>query len=104
MSLLLYRLGHACVRHRWIVIAVWAVILVGTVAAVRAIGAETSNNVTLPGTGSTEATDLLDEYLPKDANGTNPVVFEATSGKVTDASRKQAIEAANRALLDTPEI
>jgi putative drug exporter of the RND superfamily len=104
MSLLLYRLGHACVRHRWIVIAVWAVILVGTVAAVRAIGAETSNNVTLPGTGSTEATDLLDEYLPKDANGTNPVVFEATSGKVTDASRKQAIEAANRALLDAPDV
>jgi putative drug exporter of the RND superfamily len=104
MSLLLYRLGHGCVRHRWIVIAVWAVILVGTVAAVRAIGAETSNNVTLPGTGSTEATDLLDEYLPKDANGTNPVVFEATSGKVTDASRKQAIEAANRALLDAPDV
>jgi putative drug exporter of the RND superfamily len=104
VSLLLYRLGHACVRHRWIVIAVWAVVLVGTVAAVRAIGAETSNNVTLPGTGSTEATDLLDEYLPKDANGTNPVVFEATSGRVTDASRKQAIKAANRALLDAPDV
>ena len=98
MSLLLYRIAHFCVRRRKPVIALWLVLLVGVVAGVQALGAQTSDDLTLPGTGSTDATDLLDEYLPKQANGTNPVVFEATSGKITDASKKQAIQDANKAL------
>jgi putative drug exporter of the RND superfamily len=104
MSLLLYRIARFCVRHKRVVIPVWLVLLVGVVAGVQVLGAQTSNDLTLPGTGSTEATDLLDEYLPKEANGTNPVVYEATSGKVTDAARKQAIQAANRALEDAPDV
>ncbi|HEX6115748.1 MAG TPA: MMPL family transporter [Solirubrobacterales bacterium] len=104
MSLFLYRLAHACVRHRKVVIPLWLVLIVGVVAGVQAVGAQTSDDLTLPGTGSTEATDLLDEYLPKEANGTNPVVFEATSGKVTDSGRKQAIQDANKALEKAPDV
>ena len=104
LSLALYKLAHACVRHRKLVLAIWFVVLVGTVGLVKVVGAQTSNNVTLPGTGSTEATDLLDEYLPKQANGSNPVVFVATSGKVTDAEKKKAIKDANTALLKAPDV
>ena len=72
MSLLLYRISHFCTRHKRIVFPLWLLLLVGVVVGVKAVGGQTSNNLTLPGTGSTEATDLLDENLPKQANGTNP--------------------------------
>jgi putative drug exporter of the RND superfamily len=104
MSLLLYRLGHACARHRRVVLAIWLVVLVASVLLVRAVGTETSDDLTLPGTGSTEATDLLDEYLPKQANGTNPVVFEATTGKVTDGRNRDAIKAAVKSLDRAPDV
>ena len=77
MSLLLYRLGHLCARRHLLVIAIWVVAVAGVVAAARALGAQTSDNLTLPGTGSTAATDLLDDKLPKQANGTVPIVLES---------------------------
>ena len=104
MSLLLYRISHFCTRHKRIVFPLWLLLLVVVIFGVKAVGAQTSNDLTLPGTGSTEATDLLDEYLPKEANGTNPVVFKASSGKVTDATKKKAIQDANTALLKAPDV
>jgi RND superfamily putative drug exporter len=92
MSLLLYRIGHFCARHRWPVLTTWLVIVVGVAVAAREVGAVTSDNLTLPGTGSTEATDLLDERLPKDANGSVPIVLEASSGKLTDGSNSRAVD------------
>ncbi|GIK77669.1 MAG: MMPL family transporter [Acidobacteria bacterium] len=92
MSLLLYRLSHLCTGHRRIVLAAWAVLIAAMIAAVATVGARTSDNLTLPGTGSTEATDLLDRYLPDQANGTNPIALEVTSGKLTDRGNESAID------------
>jgi len=79
-------------RHRRIVVAAWVVALAALIAAVAAVGAQTSDDLTLPGTGSTDATDLLDRYLPEQANGTNPIVLAVTSGKLTDAGNEKAID------------
>ena len=92
MSLLLYRLSHLCTRHRRIVVLIWGALLVALGFIVASVGAKTSDNLTLPGTGSTEATDLLDRYLPEEANGTNPIVLEVTTGKLTDSANKQVID------------
>ena len=67
MSALLYRLGHFCVRHHRAVLAVWAVIFIGLIALTAVIGKPTNSNVTLPGTGSTEATNLLDRQAAEGA-------------------------------------
>jgi RND superfamily putative drug exporter len=104
VSLLLYRLSHLCMRHRRTVVAIWVALLVGLVALVASVGAETSDNLTLPGTGSTEATDLLDRYLPEEANGTNPIVLEVTSGKLTDGANKKAIDSVVKAYQHEPGI
>ena len=92
MSLALYRLSHLCMRHRRIVVAAWVVALAALIAAVASVGAQTSDDLTLPGTGSTDATDLLDRYLPEQANGTNPIVLEVTNGKLTDAGNEKVID------------
>ena len=92
MSLLLYKLSHLCMRHRRIVVGTWAGLIVVMVALVAWVGAQTSDDLTLPGTGSTEATDLLDRYLPEEANGTNPIVLEVESGKLTDSANEKAVK------------
>ncbi len=98
MSGALYRLGHFCVRRRRPVVALWCVFIVGVVAAVVILGAQTSNNLTLPGTGSTKATDLLAKYLPRDQFGTVPIVLVSDSGKLTDSANRKAVNATVKSL------
>ena len=69
MSLLLYKLSHLCMRHRRIVVGTWAGLIVVMVALVASVGAQTSDDLTLPGTGSTEATDLLAATCPRRRTG-----------------------------------
>ncbi|HEV2858267.1 MAG TPA: MMPL family transporter [Solirubrobacterales bacterium] len=80
----LYAIGRFCSRHHWPVIAAWVVLAVALIAIGTASGSKTSENLTLPGTGSTTATELLEDNLPERAYGSNPLVLEAPSGKLTD--------------------
>jgi RND superfamily putative drug exporter len=88
----LYRVGGFCSRHHWPVIAAWVIAVIAVALVANAAGEKTSDNLTLPGTGSTKAQDLLSNHLPTQANGTNPVVMKAESGKITDSKNKQAVE------------
>jgi RND superfamily putative drug exporter len=88
----LYRIGGFAARHPLVMIAVWIVIVAGTVIGANAAGRETNDNLDLPGTGSTEATDLLERGLPKEANGSNPIVLEVKTGKLTEGKNKTAIQ------------
>ena len=54
MARLLHRLGMLCARKPLVVIAVWFVLLFVVFGAVAKIGALTSNDLSLPGTGSQE--------------------------------------------------
>ncbi|HEY2715615.1 MAG TPA: MMPL family transporter [Solirubrobacterales bacterium] len=89
----LYAIGRFCSRHHWPVIGAWIVIAVALVAISSAAGSKTSENLTLPGTGSTISTELLEENLPEQAYGSNPMVFEAPAGKkLTEPKYATAIE------------
>ena len=94
MTGLLYATGRFCARHNRIVIATWVVLAVAVVLIANAAGTKNSDNLTLPGTGSTYAQDLLTGSLPAQAYGTNPVVMQAPDGqKVTsseDTSRRSS--------------
>jgi putative drug exporter of the RND superfamily len=94
MSLLLYRLGHLCARHRIAVTVLWAVVVLGIVIAAQAAGSRTSDDLSLPGSGSTRATDLLDKDLPKQANGTNPIVLESSQGRLDAGRNADAVKRA----------
>jgi len=50
------------------------------VAAAAVLGKPTSDDLTLPGSDSTKATDLLDAKLPSRANGSVPVSMDARIG------------------------
>ena len=104
MSRLLYRLGHFCGKHHQVVLGVWVIILVGTVIAGRVAGTASSDNLTLPGTDSTAATDILDESLPKQANGTNPIVVKTTSGTLDTGDNRKAVTATVKSLKKSPYV
>jgi RND superfamily putative drug exporter len=99
----LYAIGRFCSRHHYPVIAVWLVLAVALVAISSAAGSKTSENLTLPGTGSTIATELLEENLPEQAYGSNPLVFEAPAGKkLTEPKYAAAIEESAKELEALP--
>ncbi len=99
MAGVLNRLGRGCVRHHRLVVAVWVVSAIAIAMVANSVGRETSNNLRLPGTNSTDATDLLDAELPKQANGTNPVVLEAPQGdKLTSSANRKTVNATVKSL------
>ncbi len=87
----LYALGRFCSRHHYPVIGVWLVLAVVLVVAGQAGDSKTNDNLTLPGTGSTEATELLEEHLPKQAYGNNPLVIVSTGDRLTSPRYSEAI-------------
>jgi putative drug exporter of the RND superfamily len=100
----LYRIGRVCSKHYKLVIAVWVVIALGLVLAGRAAGDRTSDNLSLPGTGSTQATDLLEARLPDQANGTNPLVIQSSNGKLTDTKNEKAVNETVDEVRNTPHV
>src|SRR3954452_25264449 len=94
----LYAIGRFCSRHHYPVIAVWLIAAVALVIVGKASGDKTNDNLTLPGTGSTIATELLEDNLPEQAYGSNPLAFEAKSGKLTDPANAAAIEESDKRL------
>ena len=101
----LYSLGRVCVRHKWIVLAVWLVVFVGLAIGARSLGSDLSDNLKLPGTDSQKATDLLEDQLPDQANGTAPVTLRAPKGtKITDAKYADGINATVSALRKDPDV
>src|SRR6476661_7943968 len=96
---MLYRLGHLVAAHPVIVLVLWVAIAAGVTLTVKQVGANTDNNVSLPGTGSQAATDLLQAGFPPQQNGSNPIIFHIRgAGKVTDKDNKQAITDSYKAI------
>ena len=104
MAKLLYKLGLFTARHKWVVLGMWAVALVGAVLALKVIGAETNNNVRRPGTNSQKATDLLTRKVPPQQNGSSPVVFYSNTTKVTSKQNKQVIVTAYKTIKKLPHV
>src|ERR1700760_3201085 len=101
----LYRIGGFCSRHHWPVIGAWIVLAIALVAIGQASGSKTSENLTLPGTASTQATELLEEILPEQAYGSNPLVLEAPAGtKLTEPKYAKAVEETAANLEKLPDV
>jgi putative drug exporter of the RND superfamily len=88
----LYQLGRFCVRHRWIVAALWVALAIALLLGSRSAGSQTSDNISLPGADSQAAADVLKKQFPEQANGMVPISFEAPAGKkLTESAFKNAI-------------
>ncbi len=100
----LYAIGRFCSRHHWPVISLWLVVAVALVIVGQASGSKTSENLTLPGTDSTKATELLEDNLPEQAYGSNPLVMEAPRGALTESRYAGGVEETVKRLEALPEV
>ena len=75
---MLTRLARGCYRHRRLVLAGWGALLAGLLALTSAFGGEFVDDVTLPGSESQEALDLLEAHdFPTHAGESGQLVFNA---------------------------
>jgi putative drug exporter of the RND superfamily len=100
----LYAIGRFCARHHYPTLALWLLAAVVLVVAGKASGEKTNDNLTLPGTGSTRATELLEDNLPAQAYGSNPLAFESKGAPLTEASHAKAIEETVKRLRSISEV
>src|SRR5499427_2311956 len=104
MTGVLYRLARLCVRYRFAVLALWVLIAVALVGVSHHLGDNTNDSVTLPGTGSQQASDALAKSFPDQANGSSPIVLHVASGKLTDSKYSQAVGQAAAAVAKAPDV
>ena len=99
----MHRLGALCVRRKYLVVLIWALILVAVGVGVARFGMVTTNDIRLPGTGYQASADMLSREFPPQQNGASPLVFHVESGKLTDPANKQAVEKALKVIEAMPE-
>ncbi|TDD76519.1 MMPL family transporter [Actinomadura darangshiensis] len=82
MSRLLYRLGRAAAVRPWRFIVVWLALVAAMAGLAGVAGGALHDNYTLAGTGSQQATDLLQDRFPALSGADARVVVHAKSGTV----------------------
>src|ERR1700736_3804769 len=98
------RLTRWTIAHRRIVAIGWVALAVGVLAISTSIGSRTSNNFSLPNTGSQRATDLLATRFPAQAGDSDQIVFHARAGKLGDPAIRGAVTAAVARVSKLPHV
>ncbi len=95
MTPLLYKIGHLSARRRLLVLGAWLLLAAGLGMWTHSLGGtQVNDNVTLPGTASQRAADVLQrDFGTAGANGSNPIVLRAPAGHtLTDPIERAAVE------------
>ncbi len=83
-----------CVRHRRLVVLIWAAVLIGSLGLFKGLGSDYSNSFSFPHTQSSDAIALLEASAPKVSGDTEQIVYATFDGvKVTDPSVESRITA-----------
>jgi putative drug exporter of the RND superfamily len=76
----LQRLARACVRHRWIVIGAWVVVLVAVNAVAGSMGPDFRTDFTFPESETKQVQELLEANAPDRAGFTAQIVARSEQG------------------------
>jgi RND superfamily putative drug exporter len=80
MANLLYRLGGAAARHRWLVLAAWVAVLAAVGIGAAVLAKPTTSAITIPGTESQRAIELLASKFPGTGGASARIVVAAPAG------------------------
>ena len=99
MATLLYRLGRFSYARARLVIVAWLVLFAAAIGGGVALGGQTDETFSIPGTESQVALDQLDALFPAVSGASAQAVVVAPEGsEVTDASIRDEIDTLERAL------
>src|SRR6266545_104979 len=94
---MLERLARWSYVHRWRILILWIVALVGIGYLGSAHGGDYSTDFSLPGTESQQAFDLLQQRFPARSGDTAEVQFKVQAGDVPKAEVDHMLDLAERA-------
>ncbi|WP_063793174.1 MMPL family transporter [Frankia sp. R43] len=97
-------LARWCVRHRLLVVLIWIAATVGLAFGSRAAGTDYDNNLTLPGTESKQALDLLAGAAPDISGASDTMVWQVESGRVDDPQPRRRVAQALAEIAKVPEV
>jgi RND superfamily putative drug exporter len=97
-------LANWCYRHRFVVITAWIGLLIGLVAMSQAVKTSYDNSLTLPGTGSGSAQELLLRSAPAQAGDSDQIVWHVSDGSVKDPAIEQRMSAMLARVSHLPEV
>jgi RND superfamily putative drug exporter len=89
---MLERLARWSYKHRWRMLVIWIIALVGAIFLANVAGGDYASDFRLPGAESQAAFDLLQNRFPSRSGGTADLVFKADQG-VKDPAVQQQMEA-----------
>src|SRR6476620_6325955 len=104
MSGLLYRLGRASVRRRWLVLGVWIAAVVIIAVLGKTAGAGLEDKFEVPGTEAQQARDLLQQTFPAQAGTQAMVVFHTSHGSLTDPATAAGVDATLGRIAGLPHV
>ncbi|MFI5910494.1 MMPL family transporter [Dactylosporangium sp. NPDC051541] len=90
MATVLYRLGRASFRRRWLVLILWVVVLGALGVSALAFKGPTSSDFTMPGTESQRAIDALKQQFPEASGATGTIVIQAPAGQTLNDPQNKA--------------
>ena len=97
-------LARWCYRHRYIVIVAWIGLLVGLAVMSQVAKTSYDNSLSLPGTGSGGAQELLLRSAPAQAGDSDQIVWQVSHGSVTDPAIEQRMSAMLARVSRLPEV
>ncbi|HEY1823513.1 MAG TPA: MMPL family transporter, partial [Trebonia sp.] len=80
MSRVLHAIARWCFAHRWLVVALWLLVLVAGAAGAKVSGGTLDNAFTIPGSQSQTALDHVQRDFPAAAGTSAQLVFRAEDG------------------------
>jgi RND superfamily putative drug exporter len=80
MAVLLYRIGAFAAKRRFLVVAVWLLVVVAALLGARAFDGQMTQSVEIPGTESQTAIDMLQSRFPQASGASAKVIFVAPQG------------------------
>src|SRR6185437_13825649 len=93
-----------CYQHRFVVIAAWIGLLIGLAVMSQAVKTSYDNSLTLPGTGSGSAQELLLHSAPAQAGDADQIVWQVSHGSVRDPAIEQRMSAMLARVSHLPEV
>jgi RND superfamily putative drug exporter len=97
-------LARWCFRHKFVVLLLWAAALVGLSVANSSAGSAYSSSLTLPGSDSTRALNLLQSAFPGKSGDSDTIVWHVAHGPVTDQAVQQRMSGMLAEVAKSPEV
>ena len=100
----LTKLGRACARHPWRVIALWIVAAIVIIGGSIAGGGTLVDEFTIPNSETQRAIDLLEERFPARSGEAAQIVLATDSGRLDEGAQLQVVNAALAAAAGSADV